>query len=339
MTKELGKKQERDTAQIFDLILKQLIRLSSAAVIQFINGLFGTNHPLDSTVDYPNTETVSKKLRRLQSDTIIIIGGVYAYHIEAEIGDDENIVVRVFEYGLAEALRTKTLSEDGSKISIKFPSARIIYWETTKKTPDEVTLSLEFSEGEQYNYKVKSFKFLEHDIKELEERKLAILLPFYVLKLRKQTVSAKTSKRRAELAVEMKEIVDELVMMADRAEASGLVSEADKRIVLEHMERLYRELFAQYAEFKEGDVMLQDRILTYSEEAAKKAAKEAELKGIERGIEKGIEKGIERGIEKGRAEKAFDMARKMLARGMTLLEVAEIAELPIDKLQTLVPHS
>ncbi|GHV37845.1 hypothetical protein FACS1894187_15690 [Synergistales bacterium] len=69
------------------------------------------------------------------------------------------------------------------------------------------------------------------------------------------------------------------------------------------------------------DVMLQDRILTYSEEAAKKAAKEAELKGIEKGIEK----------------KAFDVARKMLARGMTLLEVAEIAELPIDKLQTLAP--
>ncbi|GHV34381.1 hypothetical protein FACS1894187_04840 [Synergistales bacterium] len=318
MTKELGKKQERDTAQIFDLILKQLIRLSSAAVIQFINGLFGTNHPLDSTVDYPNTETVSKKLRRLHSDTIIIIGGVYAYHIEAEIGDDENIVIRVFEYGFIEGLRTKTISEDGSKISIKFPNARVIYWETTKKTPDEVTLSLEFSEGEQYNYKVKSFKFLEHDIKELEERKLAILLPFYVLKLRKQTVSAQTSKRRAELAVEMKEIVDELVMMADRAEASGLVSEADKRIVLEHMERLYRELFAQYAEFKEGDVMLQDRILTYSEEAAEKAAEEAELKG--------------------RTEKAFDMARKLLARGMTLMEVAEIAELPIEKLQTLVPR-
>ncbi|GHV37155.1 hypothetical protein FACS1894187_13180 [Synergistales bacterium] len=88
--------------------------------------------------------------------------------------------------------------------------------------------------------------------------------------------------------------------------------------MLEHMERLYRELFAQYAEFKEGDVMLQDRILTYSEEA--------ELKGIKKGI------------KKGKAEKAFDMARKLLARGMTLLEVAEIAELPIDKLQTLVPR-
>ncbi|GHV33240.1 hypothetical protein FACS1894187_00960 [Synergistales bacterium] len=144
-------------------------------------------------------------------------------------------------------------------------------------------------------------------------------------------MSAKTSKRRAELAIEMKEIVDELVMTADRAEASGLVSEADKRIVLDHMERLYRELFAQYAEFKEGDVMLlQDRILICVEEA--------ELEGIKKGMRKGMKKGVEKGIEKGKVEKAFDVARKLLERGMTLLEVAEIVELPIKKLQTLVPQ-
>jgi hypothetical protein len=57
--------------------------------------------------------------------------------------------------------------------------------------------------------------------------------------------------------------------------------------------------------------MLQDRILTYSEEAAEKA----ELK------------------------KSFDVAKKMLDRGMALSEISEIVELPVDKLQTLVPNS
>ncbi|GHT02955.1 hypothetical protein AGMMS50276_33030 [Synergistales bacterium] len=78
-------------------------------------------------------------------------------------------------------------------------------------------------------------------------------------------------------------------------------------------------------------MLLQDRILICVEEA--------ELEGVKKGIRKGMKKGIEKGIEKGKAEKAFDVARKLLARGMTLPEVAEIAELPIDKLQTLVPHS
>ena len=98
----------RETPHIFDLILKRLLHLSAPAVVQFINGLFGTDHPLDSTVEYPNVESVSGKLQRLLSDMIVIINGSYAYHLEAEISDnDENIVLRVFEYGFAEGLRTK----------------------------------------------------------------------------------------------------------------------------------------------------------------------------------------------------------------------------------------
>jgi flagellar biosynthesis/type III secretory pathway protein FliH len=116
---------------------------------------------------------------------------------------------------------------------------------------------------------------------------------------------------------------------------SGLMSEADKRIVLEHMERIYRELFAQYDEFVEVDVMLKDKILTYSEEAAEKA----KLEGIREGKAEGKAEGIEEGIEKGKVKKAFEMVRKLLARGMALTDIAEIADLPIDKLQTLVPHS
>ena len=86
---------ERETPQIFDLILKRMLHLSGPAVVQFINGLFGTDHPLDSVADYPNTESVSEKLRRLSSDMIVIINGSHVYHLEAEIGEDENIVVRV----------------------------------------------------------------------------------------------------------------------------------------------------------------------------------------------------------------------------------------------------
>jgi hypothetical protein len=275
---------------------------------------------LDSVVEYPNIESVSEKLRRLLPDTVVIINKINAYHLEAEIRDNEDIVLRAFEYGFAEALRTKTVSDDGQVISVKFPDARIIYWETTERTPDEVTLSIKFPGDFKYDYVVKTFKILDYGIKELEEKKLAILLPFCVLKLRKRVVSAKSSKRRAELSAEMKTILDELVAAIKRAEKNGLMSEEDSRIVLEYTERLYKALYQQYEEFKEADVTLRDIILTYSEEA--------ELRGIEKGVEKGIEKGIEK--------KALEVARKMLARGAALADIADIAGLPIDKIQALV---
>ncbi|MDR3353825.1 MAG: hypothetical protein LBO21_02155 [Synergistaceae bacterium] len=301
----------RETLHIFDLVLKQLIRLSSEAVIQFINGLFGTNHPLDSSVEYPNTENVSKKLRRLMSDTVIIINGVHVYHIEGEISGDADIALRVFEYGFAEGLRARTPSEDG-RITIRFPNARIIYWEITNEVPDEVMLSLEFPDGGRYDYKVKAFKFLKYSVKELEERKMAILLPFYVLKLRKRTVKAKTPDERSKLAGEMRPILENLVTTVESCTASGLMNESDKRIVLEHMERLYRELFGQYEEFTEVDTMLRDRVLTYSEEA--------ELKGR----------------QEGRQEGKYEMAKNLLANGVPPEIIAKSSGMSLDALKTLM---
>jgi hypothetical protein len=307
------------------------------AVVQFINGLFGADHPLDSKVEYSNTETVSRKLRRLLSDILVIVNGVHVYHVEAEIGHDENIVIRVFEYGFAEGLRTKTVLDGGKRITLKLPEARIIYWETTKHTPDEVVLVLEFPDGGSYEYKVKALKFLSHEIHELEEKKLAILLPFYVLKLRRQVASAKKPETRVKLAKEMSVLLDDLVAAVERAAYARLMTETDKRSVLEYLERLYRELYKGYKELREADVMLQDTILTYSEEAElrglRKGRREGIAKGIKRGIERGLEKGIAKGIEKGKEE----TAKKLLARGDYSLEaISDIVGLPLERVKALV---
>jgi predicted transposase/invertase (TIGR01784 family) len=52
---------------------------------------------------------------------------------------------------------------------------------------------------------------------------------------------------------------------------------------------------------------------------------------IERGVEKGIEKGIERGIERG-VERT---AKNLLATGMPVEKIAQVTELPVEKIQTL----
>ena len=181
--KEGDKVPEHEPIHIFDLVFKRLMRLSSGAIVQFINGLFDTAYPVDSTVEYPSTETVTDDLTHVVSDMLILIGGKHLYHIEAQINNDENMALRVFNYGYLEGLKRKTIEDD--LITIPFPAAKIIYWETTPKTPDTVTLRLQFPDGNHYDYGVDTFKFLDHSIQELEEKKMSILLPFYVLKLRK----------------------------------------------------------------------------------------------------------------------------------------------------------
>jgi hypothetical protein len=51
--------------QIFDKTFKKILTLSSKAVIRFVNGLFGTDYPLDSTITYNWTEFEDRELRRI----------------------------------------------------------------------------------------------------------------------------------------------------------------------------------------------------------------------------------------------------------------------------------
>ena len=48
-------RQTEEQKQIFDAAFKRLMRLSSSTIIQFLNGLFDLELPLNSKVTYPNT--------------------------------------------------------------------------------------------------------------------------------------------------------------------------------------------------------------------------------------------------------------------------------------------
>jgi hypothetical protein len=213
------------------------------------------------------------ELPHLYSDIMIIIGGAHVYHLEAQIGDDTEMVLRVFEYGFHEGQRTK--SATGDKITVSLPQARIIYWETSPQTPDEVTLELVFPDGSIHNYQVETFKFLDHGLKELEERKMVLLLPFYILKLRKAAAAAQTGEKRKELSREMKNLLEELFAITLRNGKTGILSSEEVRLSIGLMERLYNELYKGYIEFEEADAMLQAEILTREEMAEIRAEKRA----------------------------------------------------------------
>ncbi|MDR0655655.1 MAG: hypothetical protein LBG22_05010, partial [Treponema sp.] len=75
--------ETHDTHNVFDKVFKRLILSSKRAVIHLINGLFGTGYPLDSSVEYPNTEFITGQMKHLYSDILIVIGGIHQYHLEA----------------------------------------------------------------------------------------------------------------------------------------------------------------------------------------------------------------------------------------------------------------
>jgi predicted transposase YdaD len=117
--------------------------------------------------------------------------------------------------------------------------------------------------------------------------------------------------------------------------AIGLLAERgwdmdDKRRLMLYIERITNlndeELMARFAEYQEQ--LDREGKIVYVSIAERHYTK----KGMEKGIEKGIAKGIEKGIEKGKLE----VARNLLARGISPDIIAESAGLPKEKILELM---
>ena len=59
----------KEINQIYDKAFKRILTLSDKAVINLINGLFGTDYPTNSKITYNWTEHEDKDLKRTLSDS------------------------------------------------------------------------------------------------------------------------------------------------------------------------------------------------------------------------------------------------------------------------------
>ncbi len=271
-------------SHIFDKVFKKILTLSTKSVINMINGLFGTHYPDNSTITYNWTEFMDTELRRTLADTILTINGRYSYHIEAQMEKDEDIIFRVFEYGYHHADHMRASSAD--YYVLHFPEPKIIYLYATKDIPDIYTLRLDFGTQGYFDYQVPVLKYLETTLEELNQKKLVILIPFQLLKLRKLL---KQNRSPENLRV-LRNLIqyDILGTIATNYEL-GNISMNDAYKLQQLTRQLYNQIYAHYAEMEDLTDMTDESLLldidiiekqyekTIADIDAKLAAKESEL--------------------------------------------------------------
>lgn len=114
------------------------------------------------------------------ADIIVIINDVHTFHLEAQMTKDERIVLRVFEYEFFYAM--SQWSDDNT---LYFPELMIIYLDNQPGIPKESILHISFCNQGTFDYKVQNYMYLEHDVTELNRRKMIVLIPFQLLELTK----------------------------------------------------------------------------------------------------------------------------------------------------------
>lgn len=242
---ETQHKTQETFYQIYDRIIKRIITLSPNAVINLINGLFQTNYPPGSKITYNWTEHHDNNLKRTLADTILTINDQYTYHIEAQAYKDEAIEFRVFDYSYKHALITRNY-----KNVLRFPEPKIVYLYSGKNLPDEEIITLDFGTQGTFDYHVPVYKLMERSPQELDEQNMIILIPFMILRLRKQLEKSRSKEDINDLK---SLIFDDILGLIKKNLRAGNVTAEDANQLWSMVVALYRYLYAKYVEFeKEG---------------------------------------------------------------------------------------
>ncbi len=233
--------------QIFDRTFKRLFSLSNKAILNLINGLFGTDYPPESTVVYTNRESTDANLKNHYADIFILVNGQFHYHLEAQMTLDDNIVLRVFEYGFHHAMESQ---RDGN-LHLVFPEPVVIYLVDQDDIPPESTLRIDFQGQASISYRVRNFIYLRHSLEELGQKKLIVLIPFQVLRLRSLLYDSHGRLRSPdEKAFEqlLKTVKSDIIRAINTNLSAGNITAVDAGKLLDLTNNLYQQIILHYQE-------------------------------------------------------------------------------------------
>jgi len=236
---------------IYDRVAKKLISMSKPQTIRLINGLYGKCHSLGSEVEFHWTEHMNDELKRTLADTIITIidketNERESYHLEIQMYEDKEIILRVFEYGYRHAL---TVRKD-MRI-LRFPNPQILYLYEEGNAPDIEELVIDFGEQGQFTYRVPAFKYLKMSQEELEQRQLILLIPFQLLRLRK-TIEKKRTPENMEALKEL--ITHDILKAIQKNIAVGNLSITEGSFLKRLVSQLYQHIYGEYEELEKAGV-------------------------------------------------------------------------------------
>ena len=166
---------------IFDDVFRTIVEKMTYLVVPLINEVFHTAYPEDIKIVQLRNEHQLED-GEIITDSCLRIGNML-YHIECQSLDDETMAVRMVEYDFVIALEHRKKVKE--RYCVEFPRSCVLYLRSGKKTPDFLEVELVLSDSQMCVYRVPTVK-MEHYTKDsIFEKKLLMLLPFYIMRYEK----------------------------------------------------------------------------------------------------------------------------------------------------------
>lgn len=224
--------------KIFDNTYKTIINRCPELLIPLVNEQFGEHYDLNEKVTNVNKD-IQRANGEIEADSVFMIGSHF-YHVECQSNPDGTIAVRMLEYDFFIAYQNMKKDSHGSYV-LRFPKSCVLYLRHNKNTKDHMSVKVKIDDEQQFEYKVPIVKVQNYTIEELMEKKLYMLLPYYIMRYEdKKSEIVQSEELQQQLFSEYEEIIRRLNETAASEDDDG----KRKIVLIENaMEKVIKRIF------------------------------------------------------------------------------------------------
>ena len=238
---------------IYDGAFRTILNDCRKLIIPVINEIFDEHYTGEEEVRFfPNEHFLDQQdaadKERITDTNFQIIGRIVKkYHLECESSlPDGKITIRLFEYDAQIALDEGEVTEE--TLTVTFPNTAVMYLRSYKKTPDKMKYVI-VTPGGTVEYDVPIMKVQSYSLDEILEKRLLMLIPFYIFSHEKSFSEYNNNEQKLEeLKAEYRIILERL----DDLEKQGIIGAFDKRTIIELSSDVIREIARKYENVQKG---------------------------------------------------------------------------------------
>lgn len=206
-----------NSSMLWDEILKAIVDVMPEQLFPLFKELYGKDYPKGTPITLLATESSTyldspdAPPSSRFSDIALLVNGTDYYHLECQMHNEQEMVIRMIVYDLHFSMQyTTQKNKKNGDIVMQFPRSTVIYPAKNKCVPKFLQCRIIFQDNSEHIYKIPTIRIQSYSLKEIHEKHLILFIPYVLLKFRPRL----DSKRKNFLTKkELTDFVSEVILM------------------------------------------------------------------------------------------------------------------------------
>lgn len=283
--------------KLWDEILKAIVSAMPSQLFPLFKEVFGREYSKDTSVVVLGSETSSFQEDSKAPpgstlmDIALLVAGTDYYHLECQMKNDREMVIRMFAYDVRFAItHSKITNEETQEITLHFPRSVMIYPEKNDAIPDDLQCRVVFQDNSEHIYKIPTVKIQTYSLQEIKEKHLDLFIPYVFLRLRPRL---KAGVKHPLVQKELTEFMEEAILVLKEELSDGYLTECEFRNyvrlfhfalerVLAKQPRMWEEVYHVTEPLIKLPSMIEDELRAeIADQKSQLASKDAEIKRLQ----------------------------------------------------------